>query len=172
MIGTGPPDIVPADPALRLRLAGAADEAFLRRLFDEVRRGQFAATGLSGPVLDQIIAQQFRSQTVGYAAQFPDAVPLIILHDMAAIGRLLLHCARDRWHVVDIALLPADCGRGLGSGIFDALELSARARGIAALTLTVLASNRAAHRFYARRGFAEIGSADGAHIAMRKSLAA
>jgi ribosomal protein S18 acetylase RimI-like enzyme len=106
----------------------------------------------------------------GYAAQFPDAVSLIVTRDGSAIGRLLLHCASERWHIIDIALLPDDCGRGLGSEIFDALEASARQRGIAALTLTVLSSNSAAHRFYLRRGFAEIGEAGAAHIAMRKDL--
>ena len=164
-------DIVPTDPALRLRPASAADEAFIWHLFDEVRRGQFAATGLAGPVLDQIVAQQFKSQTAGYVAQFPDAISLIVTRDTTSVGRLLLHCASERWHVIDIVLLPADCGRGLGSAIFDALEASARARGIGALTLTVLASNLGAHRFYLRRGFAEIGSAGGAHIAMKKDLA-
>jgi len=164
-------DIVPTDPALRLRPASAADEAFIRHLFGEVRRGQFAATGLSGPILDQIITQQFRSQTAGYAAQFPGAISLIVTEGTTAVGRLLLHCAGERWHVIDVALQPADCGRGLGSEIFDALEASARARGIRALTLTVLASNPAAHRFYLRRGFAEIASAGGAHIAMKKDLA-
>jgi ribosomal protein S18 acetylase RimI-like enzyme len=164
-------DIVPTEAALRLRPASSADEPFIRHLFGEVCKGQFAATGLSGPVLDQIIAQQFRSQTAGYAAQFPDAISLIVTRDTTAVGRLLIHCAGERWHVIDIVLLPADCGRGLGSAIFDALEASARARGIGALTLTVLASNLAAHRFYLRRGFADVGSAGGAHIAMKKDLA-
>ena len=164
-------DIVPSNPALRLRPAGAADEAFIRHLFEEVRRGQFAATGLSGPIIDQIIAQQFRSQVAGYAAQFPDAISLIVTHDFTAVGRLLLHCTGERWHVIDVALLPADCGRGLGSELFDGLEASGRERGVAALTLTVLVSNVAAHRFYQRRGFAEIASTDGAHIAMKKDLA-
>lgn len=165
-------DIVPADPALRLRPAGAADAAFIRTLFGEGRRGQFAATGLSGPILEQIIAQQFRSQTAGYAAQFPGAISLIVTEGTTAVGRLLLHCAGEYWHVIDVALLPVGCGRGLGSKIFDALEAGARGRGIGALTLTVLASNLAAHRFYRRRGFMETGSAGGTHIAMEKDLAA
>lgn len=163
-------DIVPADSALRLRPASAGDEAFIWRLFDEVRRGQFAATGLSGPVLDLIVAQQFRSQIAGYAAQFPDAISLIVAHDMTAVGRLLLHCAHERWHVIDVALLPAECGRGLGSEIFAALEASARERGVGALTLTVLATNLGARRFYLRRGFVETCPVGGTHVAMRRDL--
>ncbi|RXT34698.1 GNAT family N-acetyltransferase [Bradyrhizobium betae] len=163
-------DIVPDDPALRLRPAGPSDEPFIRHLFEEVRTGQFAATGLSGPILDQVIAQQFSSQTAGYAAQFPDALSLIVTRDGTAIGRLLLHCASERLHIVDIALLPADCGHGAGTKIIESLAASARQLSVEALTLTVLASNVAAHRFYLRRGFAETGQAGAAHIAMRKDL--
>jgi ribosomal protein S18 acetylase RimI-like enzyme len=164
-----PPDIVPNDPELRLRLAGSADEAFIRHLFREVHAGQFA--GLSGPILEQVMAQQFRSRTAGYAAQFPDATSMIVMRRAMAVGRLLLNCVSERWHVIDIALLPAERGRGLGSEIFDALEASARGRGVGAVTLMVLANNLAARRFYARRGFAESGSAGAAHIATKKDLA-
>jgi ribosomal protein S18 acetylase RimI-like enzyme len=164
-------DITPSDPGLRLRPAGPADEVFTRELFSTVRAAQFAAGGLSGPILDEVIAQQFRSQTAGYAAQFPEAISLIVMQQAVAVGRLLLDCASERWHIIDIALLPAECGRGLGSEIFDALESSARQRGIAALTLSVLASNSAARRFYLQRGFAEAREAGATHIAMRKDIA-
>jgi ribosomal protein S18 acetylase RimI-like enzyme len=170
MIDCAPLDLVPNDPDLRLRPTNPSDEPFTRHLFREVRGGQFVAAGLSGPILEQVVEQQFRSQAAGYAAQYPDAISLIVTRNETAIGRLLLHCASERWHIIDIALLPDDCGRGLGSEIFDALEASARQRGIAALTLTVLSGNSAAHRFYLRRGFAEIGEAGAAHIAMRKDL--
>jgi ribosomal protein S18 acetylase RimI-like enzyme len=171
MIDGAPLDIVPDDPALRLRPASPIDEPFIRHLFEEVRTGQFTATGLSGPIVGQIIAQQFRGQAAGYAAQFPGAISLIVTQDGTAIGRLLLHCESEHWHIIDIALLPADCGRGAGTKILDALEASARQQGVGALTLSVLADNPAAHRFYLRRGFAEIGQAGAVHIAMKKDLA-
>ncbi|WP_349771098.1 GNAT family N-acetyltransferase [Bradyrhizobium barranii] len=84
---------------------------------------------------------------------------------------MLLHCESEHWHIIDIALLPADCGRGAGTKILDALEASARQQGVGALTLSVLADNSAAHRLYLRRGFAEMGQAGAAHIAMKKDLA-
>lgn len=171
MIDGAPFDIVPSNPDLRLRPAGSTDELFIRHLFGEVRVGQFAAASLSGPFLDQVITQQFRSQTIGYAAQFPNAISSIVMLRTSAIGRLLLHCANEHWHVIDIALVPDECGRGLGTEIVDALEASARQRGVGVLTLSVLASNLAARRFYLRRGFAEIGRAGAAHVALKKDLA-
>ena len=95
MIDGAPLDIVPDDPALRLRPASPIDEPFIRHLFEEVRTGQFTATGLSGPIVGQIIAQQFRGQAAGYAAQFPGAISLIVTQDGTAIGRLLLHCESE-----------------------------------------------------------------------------
>ena len=163
-------DIIPGDPALRLRPASPVDELFIRHLFEQVRTGQFAATGLSGPILDQILEQQFRSQAASYAVRFPNASSLIITREGSAIGRLLLHCTDERWHIVDIALLPAECGCGIGTKIIDALEASARSRGIVVLTLVVLTSNPGARRFYQRQGFDQMGPA-GAHIAMRRDLA-
>jgi ribosomal protein S18 acetylase RimI-like enzyme len=164
-------DITPSDPGLRLRPAGPADEVFTRELFSTVRAAQFAAGGLSGPILDEVIAQQFRSQMAGYAAQFPGALSLIVTRNGTAIGRLLLHCASERWHIIDIALMPADCGRGAGTKILDALEASARQRGAGTLTLSVLSGNLAARRLYLRQGFSETGEAGATHIAMRKDIA-
>lgn len=170
MDGGTPFDIVPSDPDLRLRSSQSSDTSFTRQLFGEVRGAQFIAAGLSGPVLEQIVEQQFRSQTAGYAAQFPDAISLIVTRERTAIGRLLLDCESWRWHIIDIALLPAECGRGAGTNILEALAASARRRGIAALTLSVLTANLAARRFYQRQGFAETGPAGAAHIAMRRDL--
>ena len=150
--------------------AGPADEPFIRHLFEEVRTGQFAATGLSGPIVRQVLAQQFHSQTAGYTTQFPDAISLIVTRDGSAIGRLLFQCASACWHIIDISLLPDDCGRGLGTKIIQALAANARYRGVGMLTLSVLTGNLAARRFYLRHGFAEIGQAGAAHIAMSKNI--
>jgi hypothetical protein len=132
--------LVPSDPDLRLRPTNAGDEPFTRHLFREVRGGQFVAAGLSGPILEQVVEQQFRSQAACYAAQYPDAISLVVTRNETAIGRLLLHCAGESWHVI-------------------------------ALTLSVLATNAAARRFYLRQGFVEVGQAGASHIAMRKDLA-
>jgi ribosomal protein S18 acetylase RimI-like enzyme len=162
--------IIPDDPSLGLRPARPIDEQFIRHLFEQVSTGQFTGTGLSGPILGQVIAQQFRSQAAGYAMQFPEAISLIVTRNGTSIGRLLLHCASERWHVIDVALLPAECGRGAGTAIFDALEAIARQRGAGALTLSVLTNNLAARRFYARQGFIETGPVGAAHFAMKKDL--
>jgi len=114
-----------------------------------------------------LLEQQYRAQTVGYAAQFPDAGSLIILHRDEPVGRVLLVTGERRWHLVDIALQPASRGRGIGSAIIEAIARAATDAGARELTLSVLFSN-AARRLYARLGFTETGG--DVHVTMTKRL--
>ena len=156
---------------LAMRLTETGDESFVRHLFKTARAESLTVAELPPAAIDSLLEQQFRAQSAGYAAQFPDAVSLLIVRRDEPIGRLILHCAAQRWHIVDIVLLPAERGHGLGTEVIDALEASARQQGVGALTLSVLGGNPAAHRFYLRQGFAETGRAGAAHIAMKKDLA-
>ena len=160
--------ISPCDRATRLRLAAAGDEPFLKQLFRSVRGDDFAAAGLPAEAVDRLIEQQFRAQAMGYAAQFPDAVSLIVIHRDDPVGRLLLLAADQRWHIVDIALIPDVRGRGIGTDLIAAIARAAFSAGARELSLSVLFSNASARRLYARLGFAV--TADGVHVAMTKPL--
>ncbi|MCK1384983.1 GNAT family N-acetyltransferase [Bradyrhizobium sp. 21] len=163
--------ILPDDASLQLRPASPADHDFLRHLFGRIRGDTFVAAGLTSPMLDRVLDQQFRTQSSGYSTQYPDALSLIIVKGNQAIGRLLLHCASQRWHVIDIGLLPSECGQGVGTKIINAVEAAARERSATLLTLIVLAGNMAARRLYVRLGFIEDGESSPAHIEMRKHIA-
>lgn len=166
-----PVAIVPADPDLQLRPAGTTDEAFFRHLFAATRAGAFMAAGPSGPMLAELLDQQFRLQVDGHRQLFPEAQIFAIVRQDDRIGRLVVHCAELRWHVVDIALLPARCGQGAGTAVMVGIAAAARMRGVGALTLTVLASNSGARRLYARLGFAETGAVAGsAYLNLIKRL--
>jgi len=101
--------------------------------------------------LDTLLEQQYRAQAAGYAAQFPDAVTLIVLRGDEPVGRLILAAGDQRWRIVDIVLLPGVRGRGIGSDIFDAIARVARESGVHELSLSVLSTNVAARRLYARQ---------------------
>lgn len=160
--------IVLRDPDTRLRLAVVEDEPFIRHLYKTARAGDFTAARLPQDALDRLLEQQFRAQAAGYAAQFPDAASLIILHRDEPVGRLILLYGDHRWHIVDITLLPSVRGQGIGTGIIEAVASAARGRGAREVTLSVLFSNVAAQRLYKRLGFAETG--DGVHMPMAKQL--
>jgi ribosomal protein S18 acetylase RimI-like enzyme len=160
--------IQPRVAATRLRPAGASDATFLKELFASVRAGDFAATGLPPDMLERLLEQQFRAQTAGYEAQFPDASSLIVMHGDEQAGRLLLQASGQCWRIVDIALLKEMRGRGIGTDLIEAVARAAHQAGARQLALSVLASNAGARRLYARLGFTETGS--GVHVAMTKQL--
>jgi ribosomal protein S18 acetylase RimI-like enzyme len=173
-VGSLAPGITVAcsDPDLLLRRSVDSDHPFIRHLFGVVRAETFAAAHLPPEALDMLLDQQFRAQSAGYALQFPGAISLLVERQQRPIGRLLLHCGSENWHVIDIALLSADRGQGVGTDLMQGVEAAARSDGAGMLTLMVLESSRHARRFYARLGFAEIGGVTGAHLAMIKQLAA
>jgi len=161
--------LAPRDPITQIRLAAKADEPFLRHLYKSSRAGEFAATGLPPAALDMVLEQQYRAQAAGYAAQYPDAISLIILHRDATVGRLILQTGERRWRIVDIALLDTARGQGIGGDVITTVARAASACGAHELALAVLPNNVAARRLYQRLGFAAQGD-DGIRISMVKPL--
>ncbi len=139
-----------------LRAAAAGDGAFLRALYLDTRRGEFAALPLPPAQLQQLLQLQFTAQCRHYAAHYPRAEQYIVQHDDVAVGRLLIDRASDGIRIVDVSLLRTYRGRGLGTGLVRALQGEAAARGVP-LRLSVRRDNPAA-RLYARLGFLELAA--------------
>jgi len=74
-----------------------------------------------------------------------------VLKDGQPIGRTILDRAGAHWCLVDIALMPAWRGRGLGTALLAAV-LAEAARGASAVYLSVDPRNPA-RRLYQRLGF-------------------
>lgn len=147
----------------QLLAAKQADQKFLEQLFVEVRAPEFAALQLPATALEQLLAMQFRAQTLGYAASFPDAVDRIIRVDGESAGRLLVDRNAAEIQIVDIALLTRYRGRGIGTKLLCDLCAEALDRGLP-LYLSVRFDNPAA-RLYERCGFIRTGS-DGINTTM------
>lgn len=134
-----------------LRPAGADYAALLRRLFDAERAPDFAH--LDAPLRSMLLDMQYRAMTADRAARYPQAADRVIELDGAPVGRLLVDRSTDTTTLVDVALLPAARGRGLGGALLTALCAEGRP-----VTLRVLADNPA-RRLYARLGFEPVGEA-------------
>jgi GNAT superfamily N-acetyltransferase len=142
----------------------AADEMFLRRLYRSTREDELATTGWPEAMKQSFCDSQFDLQRAHYIRQHPGGEFLIIRFGAEPVGRLYIDAGGEAVQVIDIALLPAWRGRGVGSTLLAAVQQRAAAAG-KSVCLHVLFWNRRAMALYRRLGFAA-GAASGSHLAM------
>ena len=99
---------------------------------------------------------QYQGRKRSYSAEFPRAVDTILcLQDEARraspVGRILVDCKPACWRIIDIAVLAAHRGSGLGSWAIRLCQQRCESAG-ARLALAVKPENRA-RRLYERLGF-------------------
>lgn len=166
-------DLINANPgvaeeafsAVGLRPATSADEPFLLRLFASTRAQELALlTHLDENQKTAFITMQFNAQSQQYVTSYPHAEHSIILWHEAPIGRLLIDRGDREFTLVDIALLPAHRGAGIGSHLLRDLLLTAAAAN-KPVKLNVWHSNPA-KRLYERMGFSPANDA-GVYCEMR-----
>ena len=137
--------------AVALRPATSADEPFLLSLFASTRAEELALINLDEAQKKALIAMQFNAQSQQYSMSYPHAEHSIILWHEAPVGRLLIDRGEREFTLVDIALLPASRGAGIGSHVLGDLLLAASVAG-KPVKLNVWHSNPA-KRLYERMGF-------------------
>jgi len=147
---------MPADlPATALRPEGPGDGPFLEEVHAGTRQEELEALGWPAALRESFVRMQFNAQQQGDRAAFPRAQFAIILSCGQAVGRLVLNRAENEFRLVDIALLPAHRGRGIGTGLLkEILREAAAARK--PVRLSVLKGQRA-FRLYQRLGFEKTG---------------
>lgn len=144
---------------LRLRAACVADSAFERVLFETARTDIALLTAaFPAEARRTFLDQQFHFQTIHYARAYPDAARQIVLAADIPIGRMILNCAPSGWCLVDIALLPAWRGRGLGSLLLQGVLDAAARAGAPRVSLSVELTNPA-RRLYRRLSFVVVAEA-------------
>ncbi|MBV9195928.1 MAG: GNAT family N-acetyltransferase [Solirubrobacterales bacterium] len=101
---------------------------------------------------------QFTAQDRAYRRASRGGSPDLVLLDGEPIGRLWVDRSESPIHVIDIALLPEQRGRGIGTVLLEQLVGEARRAGKAG-RLRVLRTNRALS-LYRRLGFRVAREAD------------
>lgn len=147
-----------------LRPAGAADIDFLFRVYASTRLEELAATRWAEAQVGLFLRQQFEAQDRHYRQHYACARFDIVQCDGADAGRLYVDRS-DGLHLIDIALLPAHRGRGLGSAILRRLAAEADQSEVA-MNLHVEAHNPA-RRIYERLGFVQVGDT-GVYLHLRR----
>jgi ribosomal protein S18 acetylase RimI-like enzyme len=149
--------------SVTLRPAAPADRDFLCALYASTRQDELAAWGWDAAQRELFLAMQFRAQQQHYAAAWPHAADRIICLGGAPVGRLLVAREPAEIRLVDIALLPAHRGAGIGARLIGGL-LAEAARDGRPVRLHVARDNRA-RRLYERLGFTPAAD-DGIYLLM------
>jgi ribosomal protein S18 acetylase RimI-like enzyme len=160
--GTGAARALPA--GIALRPAGDGDLDVLRRIYGESRDREMALLPhWSADDRDSFLRQQFDAQHRHYHAHYPGARYELILRDGEPVGRLYVCALAEEVRLMDIALLAAQRGRGIGTALVQRVLEEARSAG-KPITLHVEADNPA-RRLYERLGFRVVGS-EGVYLRM------
>ncbi|QAY67088.1 GNAT family N-acetyltransferase [Paenibacillus protaetiae] len=134
------------------RLPVSADIIFLERLYYETRRGEMEQWGFAPQQLAEIVKLQFRARELAYQTNYPGSECRIISDDGQPVGAYRVYYGTDAIRLVDIALLPAARGGGIGTSLLRMLQDQARQRQLP-LRLSVDNGNTRARLLYERLGF-------------------
>lgn len=137
--------IAPAGLVARPRTP--ADTEFFAALYASTRATELAPLPWPDDAKRAFLRSQFEAQTRHYDLHYPDS-EFLVLERGDAIGRLILSWGERDLHVVDIALVPACCGLGLGTAVLRA----AMAQAPGSVSIHVERFNPAL-RLYRRLGF-------------------
>jgi ribosomal protein S18 acetylase RimI-like enzyme len=140
--------------SITLRPVEPADTAFLRDVYGSTRADELALTGWNAAEKDAFVQMQFDAQDHHYRATYSNASFQVILREGRPIGRLYVARGDDEIRIVDIAILPAYRGGGVGTALIAELLGEAQHAG-KAVRIHVERDNPAL-RLYSRLGFRPI----------------
>jgi ribosomal protein S18 acetylase RimI-like enzyme len=143
--------VTTAVPRFVLRAAEPGDREFLAALYASTREQELAPLPWTDGQKAAFLCMQFEAQQRHYEEHYPAAERSIVVCEGQAVGRFWVDRGEDGFLVLDIALLPAWRGRGIGGALLEALIAEADACG-RAVTLHVERFNPA-RRLYDRLGF-------------------
>lgn len=141
------------------------DLGFLYALYVSTRLDELAALDWCADQKAAFLHQQFQAQHQYYVEHYPDALRLLLLLEGQPIGRLYWWSGEATANLIDVSLLPAVRGRGIGQALMTLLTAQADRAG-QAVVLHVEPHNPA-HRLYRRHGFATVAQS-GVYDKMRR----
>ena len=113
---TLPEELIGRD--VRLRPETPADNPFLERLYIDVRWEEVLRTQWPEEVRIAFLRDQFRLQRLHYLKHYFDADFSVLTVEGEPAGRMYLHYSPDEIRIVDISLLSAFRGKGIGTAVY------------------------------------------------------
>ena len=140
--------------AISLRSVRPDDQAFLLSVYASTREPELATVEWDAAQKAAFVRMQFDAQHAYYQEHYEGAAFDVILAGGQPAGRLYIHRRDDEIRIMDIALLPEFCNRGIGTTLLHGLQSEAAAAG-KPLRIHVERFNPAL-RLYERLGFRQI----------------
>ncbi|MEM1055574.1 MAG: GNAT family N-acetyltransferase [Bacteroidota bacterium] len=153
--------------SLTLRPATDADRPFLLTVYASTREREMERVPWDYEQKASFLLMQFNAQDTHYREHYPEASFDVIEADGEPVGRLYVSRWPEEIRIVDIALLPAARGRGLGSQLLNDLFEESRQSG-KPVSIHVEKENPA-RRLYDRLGFREVEDR-GVYLLMRREV--
>lgn len=142
-------------PPVSLRQEQPGDEGFLFDVFASTRTDELARTNWDESLRRTFLNQQFNAMRQGYRSMFSSGDFLIIELEGRPVGRMVVSRSAAEIRVVDLALLPDQRNRGVGTFLMGQVCAEAADAG-RPVRLCVLKNNHAL-QWYERLGFKKIG---------------
>jgi GNAT superfamily N-acetyltransferase len=140
---------------VELRPATPAETAFFAEVYASGREEELTQVPWSAGEKRAFLESQFAAQSSHYAAAYPGAEVELILVGGSPAGRLFVHRTKGELLLVDIGLLPAFRGGGVGELLVRRLQKEAAASERRVVLHVEFLSR--ARRLYDRLGFVENG---------------
>jgi len=141
--------------SINLRSISPADESLLMRIYAATRQAERDAVHWEEDEWSAFVRMQYEAQRKHYEQHFPDAEHHLILRNDEPIGRIWVDRTDCEIRLLDIAILPEQRRRGIGSTLIGRLQADARAAGLP-LRHSVELGNPDARRLYERLGFVSV----------------
>ena len=117
------------DEKITLRPVQESDDEFLLKVYGSTREQELAQVPWTAEQKHQFVRMQWEAQKNHYAAQHPEARHEIICLEGIAAGRLYLDRSGEKFHVLDVTLLPEHRNRGAGSFLLGQIMAEAKEAG-------------------------------------------
>ena len=114
---------------ITLRPVQDSDDEFLLKVYGSTREQELAQVPWTAEQKQQFVRMQWEAQKNHYAAQHPHATHEIICLESGAAGRLYLDRSGEKFHILDITLLPEHRNRGTGSFLLGQIMAEAKEAG-------------------------------------------
>jgi ribosomal protein S18 acetylase RimI-like enzyme len=136
---------------IKLRTEVQKDNLFIESLYRSTREAELKLSNWPEEQKAAFIMMQSMAQQAAYRSKFAGAVFQVIVYKKTDAGRFYIWEGEDEIRLIDITLLPAFRGKGIGTFVLNGLNKMADKAG-KKISLHVEPANPALH-LYRRLGF-------------------